>query len=299
MTFYNDNEPFVCGWLENLIKVGEISDGTVSRAGIESLSKNDLSGFDRVHLFAGIGGWDYALRLAGWPIDRPVWTGSCPCQPFSVAGRGKGTADKRHLWPEMRRLIDECRPPTIFGEQVASAAGRRWLSGVFTDLEGMGYAVAGADLCAAGRLAPHIRQRLWWVADAQCNSGRQGWLADQPRESTSTAGTGTSIELGRCSDVGRLGNPNDPRPQGRSLNAGEHADQQLTWRPSKLGWANHEWLPCLDGKKRRTQPGLFPLAHGVSGRVGKLRAYGNSIVPQVAATFIRAFLEAGSGLNCS
>ncbi len=106
------------------------------------------------------------------PEDRLVWTGSCPCQPFSCAGKQKGTQDERHLWPEFRRLITECHPPIIFGEQVASKLGREWLAGVRADLEALGYAVGAADLCAAGATAPHLRQRLYWVADA--NGGQRG-----------------------------------------------------------------------------------------------------------------------------
>jgi DNA (cytosine-5)-methyltransferase 1 len=66
-----------------------------------------LRGFTQCHFFAGIGVWSYALRLAGWPDDRPVWTGSCPCQPFSAAGKGAGFADERHLWPAWHHLIRE------------------------------------------------------------------------------------------------------------------------------------------------------------------------------------------------
>src|SRR5690606_40978082 len=63
-------------------------------------------------------------------------------------------------------IFDQCRPPIIFGEQVASKDGRLWLTGVRSDLEALGYAVGAADLCAAGVGAPHIRQRLYWLADA-------------------------------------------------------------------------------------------------------------------------------------
>jgi DNA (cytosine-5)-methyltransferase 1 len=167
MDYYNDNEPFVGEWLENLILCGHIPDGTVDRRPIQEVTKDDLDA-RRVHFFAGIGGWAEALRLACWPEDREVWTGSCPCQPFSSAGKQKGVNDERHLWPELRRLIAECKPATIFGEQVASKAGREWLSVVRTDLEALGYAVGAADLCAAGVGRPHIRQRLYWVANALC-----------------------------------------------------------------------------------------------------------------------------------
>lgn len=148
---------------------GLITPGKIDDRSIVDVSPDDVTGYERVHWFAGLGGWDYALTLAGWRGE--VWTGSCPCQPFSVAGRNLGTADPRHLWPEWRRLIAEFHPPVVFGEQVASAAGRTWLSGVRTDLEALAYAVGGADLCAASVNAPHIRQRLWFVADSKRNGG--------------------------------------------------------------------------------------------------------------------------------
>src|SRR5262249_32123158 len=134
------------------------------------------------HFFAGIGGWPCALRLAGWPDERPVWTGSCPCQPFSAAGERAGADDPRHLWPVWRALIPASQPATIFGEQVASHLGRDWLAAVRTDLEAMGYAVGAADLCAAGVGAPHIRQRLFWVADSQSGKRRLSVQQRQPRE---------------------------------------------------------------------------------------------------------------------
>jgi site-specific DNA-cytosine methylase len=86
------------------------------------------------------------------------------CQPFSAAGRHKGTKDERHLWPEFYRLIKECNPPLVFGEQVASKDGRLWLGNVRKDLIGIGYEFGAADLCAAAVGAPHIRQRLYFAA---------------------------------------------------------------------------------------------------------------------------------------
>ena len=165
-SYYNENDRFAAAWLRELIADGLIAQGEVDERSILDVRPADLAGFDQCHFFAGIGGWSYALRLAGWPDDRPVWTGSCPCQPLSSAGKQKGHADERHIWPAFYELIAECRPSTVFGEQVASKDGREWLAGVRADLEDSRYAVGAADLCAAGVGAPHIRQRLFWVADA-------------------------------------------------------------------------------------------------------------------------------------
>ena len=165
MNYYNDNDPYCCRWLENLIEAGELPDGYVDNRSIKDVTHGDIEGFTQCHFFAGIGGWPLALRIAGWSEDRAVWTGSCPCQPYSAAGKRKGNEDERNLWPEFLRLIAYGTPPVAFGEQVASKDGRRWLAGVRSDLEILGYGVGAADLCAAGVGAPHIRQRLWWVAE--------------------------------------------------------------------------------------------------------------------------------------
>lgn len=164
--YYNEIDPFAAAWLRELIKAGHIAPGEVDTRSIEDVVPSDLAGFRQCHFFAGIGVWSHALRCAGWPDDRPVWTGSCPCQPFSAAGKRKGTADERHLWPAFFHLIGQCRPVTIFGEQVASRDGLAWLDLVSSDLEGAGYACGAVDTCAAGFGAPHIRQRLYWVAYA-------------------------------------------------------------------------------------------------------------------------------------
>lgn len=166
MNYYNDNDPKACAWLRELIAQGHLPPGTVDERSILEIKPDELTGFDQCHFFAGIGGWPLALRWAGLEGVAGIWTGSCPCQPLSCAGKRQGHADERHLWPAFHALIAERRPATVFGEQVASKDGREWFAGVRLDLEGLGYACGVADLCAAGVGAPHRRQRLFWVADS-------------------------------------------------------------------------------------------------------------------------------------
>ena len=467
--FYNENDPYPAAWLRALIAAGLVMRGTVDERSVAELRPADLAGARRAHFFAGIAGWDLALRLAGWPDGREVWTGSCPCQPFSGAGRRRGFADDRHLWPVWFRLIDACRPAVVLGEQVASPDGLRWLDAVCADLEAAGYACRAADLCAAGVGAPHIRQRLWWVGqrldyspgprcqssgegaeseardqarlrrpecgcagggvadtglsrgqrrpDKQRSSGaiqgkRDEEAADDQRSSTACgladsgrfgpkepeqpaagreqcgtacrmvntqgqrrhreqdpseqagrpgpegpggtgrvadsngldddrAGYGSGCNSGQWDEkegvsgiknVCRMGHAHNaglqergcgpdqqPDPEGRQdaeRPAGlpgnpwsdsfplqlrkceshtESADSMSGLREISIRhrypWSDSIWLPCADGKARRVKPGIEPLAHGIPNRVGALRGAGNAIVPQVAARFIRAFMD--------
>ena len=151
--YYNELDKFAATWLRRLVAAGHLPDGEVDERDIRQVAAEDLRGFTQCHFFAGIGGWAYALERAGWG-DRPVWTGSCPCQPFSAAGKRKAGDDERHLWPAWFRLIRECRPERVFGEQVAGAAGLGWLDLVSTDLEAEGYAVGAAVLGAHSVGAP-------------------------------------------------------------------------------------------------------------------------------------------------
>ncbi len=160
MIYVNENDRHAVHWLHSL----PMRFDKIDSRSIKDVQPDDLAGFNECHFFTGIAGWPLALEMAGWPVGTSIWTGSCPCQPFSSAGKRKGTDDDRHLWPEFLRLITQCLPTTIFGEQVASKAGRAWFAAVRADLEALGYSVGCADLCAASVGAPHIRQRLFWVA---------------------------------------------------------------------------------------------------------------------------------------
>ena len=286
--YYNEYDLFAAEWLRNLIKKGLIANGEVDTRSIVDVRPDDVRGFAQVHFFAGIGGWSYAARLAGWPDDKPLWTGSCPCQPFSVAGTQKAQEDERHLWPVFFNLIKACRPDVVMGEQVAAAVGKSWLDGVFTDLEGIGYATGATVVPACAVNAPHRRDRLWFVADA--NSDRQ-WPGDkheQPTRDTTGQRTGTS---------GSLVNVANAIIEGREgrLPRGQDQERQTVERHigcnSPTHWSGADWIQGADGKLRRFEPSIRLLAHGVPARVGKLRAYGNAIVPQVAAEVIRSFLD--------
>lgn len=375
--YYNENDPYPAQWLRNLIDAGLLPAGDVDDRDVRDVQAHELRGYDQHHFFAGVGGWPLALALAGWPPGRPVWSGSCPCQPFSTAGKRTGTDDVRHLWPEFRRLISECAPAVVFGEQVAGRLGREWLAGVQADLEARGYAVGRANLPAASVGAPHQRHRLWWVAYSASDGREQGAEDVRSRQPLAADGRGMGDADGagpctgnestavarhrgpaladgsRLADTGcerderrRVGGElreapgaaeeeGDQRQRSREATHDRGADDRMadadgprrrprratkerspsrrgneggadrlgdaavegrqvgagTWSPGAAGgspWETAVTTGCADGRVRRVEPGICPLAHGVPGRVGRLRAYGNAIVPQVAVEFIKA-----------
>ncbi len=422
--YYNEIDPYAAAWLRNLIRDGHIADGVVDERSISDVKPEELYEFTQCHFFAGIGVWSRALRQSGWEDDRPVWTGSCPCQPFSGAGTRKGMADERHLWPHWFHLIEECRPSTVFGEQVASKDGLGWIDLVQADMEGADYALGAFDLCSASFGAPHIRQRLWFVADTD-NPRSQGWISggsdtqrkDQhghvgrggttdgmgdtdhsgsqgssqtrigegvEQSGSQLAGARTDVGVadtdqfdgrsnkksqqpkgrtrgksfglnsgsigvdnaisdgrheGRFGDHGRndgeqsdpvgedvgMGNaqhdgqstsseqggndqdaPDDEKEQivsvqsegasisrdDRSGDGGEGGgDTETRANETNGAWADADWLLCRDGKWRPVRPESFPLAHGATARVGRLRAYGNAITAQVAQGLIESYME--------
>ena len=172
---YHDFDELKCETVREAIKARAITDGEVVCGDIKQLTADDVRGFRRVHFFCGGGFWDLALNLAGWG-DEPVWTGSCPCPSFSCAGKGGGFDDPRHLWPDWFRLIGECRPAAVFGEQADDAVGYGWLDLVQTDLEAQAYAVGKVVLGAHSVGAPHIRQRLYFCAD----TAERRWIGRRP-----------------------------------------------------------------------------------------------------------------------
>ena len=486
--YYNDNDRSAVRWLRQLIDDGHLPEGHVDDRDITEITPADLTGYTSHHFFAGIGGWAHALDLADWSRNRPVWTASLPCQPFSDAGDKQGDADDRHLWPTFRRLVAVVLPETIMGEQVASRMGRDWmgnvrfdlehivywrawnqtlrqvqvaetfdrvseilgevfgrietaasttrvkqtvpqvepttstapeptglqslihrsglsetpgqpagvspdtnhgdgwaaaeqhpwtqkrgqcadaqnrtarwvsvlehqrglftdeygtgelggdgvqqdcrrifgeehlneqrifteglrvliaashrrlvLAGVRVDLEPLGYACGASDLPAAGVGAPHVRQRLWWVAHTDRTRREDSSQGQEPV----LGGGGTSSSRVPANNRRPRRHRTDDADVGVVDTDSEHSEggtgsRQQNQTQSGMpglerpvgGWDTYDWIACADGKTRRIEPGLSPLADGIPNRVVQLRGYGNSIVPQVAAVFIAAADEA-------
>ena len=209
--WYNENDAYAAGWLRNLISERLIADGDVDTRSIVDVRSADLAGFDQCHFFAGIGGWSLALRRAGWPDARSVWTGSCPCQPFSLRGKQAGYADPRHLWPTWARLIGERRPAMIFGEQLATAP--RWLRLVRGDLEALGYAVGSLPIEAACAGAEQLRDRYWFVGvlvngiepRLEGHAGHVDQAREEPQAARSAAAAGFQFGSGAVADGAGIG----------------------------------------------------------------------------------------------
>lgn len=322
--YYNEHDPKAAAWLRELIKRDLIAPGEVDERSIEDIRPTELAGFAQCHFFAGVGVWSYSLRQAGWPDSLSVWTGSCPCQPFSAAGKGEGFADERHLWPAWFHLISQCRPSTIFGEQVASKDGFAWLDLVYSDLEALDYAFGPTVLPAAGFGAPHGRHRIFFVADSARRGFGEFGNAAQPRsgghadsgfvsgavghsesdnrrrgECGEEAGTrATGIGRRRPTSTSAVGGMADTeRNGGRSDKPERETEERIVngrLGPTNGFWRDAEWLYCRDEKYRATKPGIAPLVTGAPARVVRLRGYGNAINAIVAQEFVEAYLTTRS-----
>jgi DNA (cytosine-5)-methyltransferase 1 len=331
LAFYNEIDPKAAHILRQMIADGVIAPGVVDTRSIKELTANDIAGFTQVHLFAGGGLWSVAARLAGWPDDRHLWTASCPCQPFSQAGQGRGVDDPRHLWPDVARLVDECgrarrRPPVLVGEQVAGKAGYHWFDGVRSDLAQQGYGARVVDIPACAVDAPHIRQRLYWVALDMADAhgrGRDGRPEAPERSQIGRAAPKRADDVEPAARVGwregraehefrcgraaasgadasgvTLGDAFLPRLEGQPRHGGRTGGWSVTVRPASppdgrngTYWSDAEWIICHDGKARRAQPGLQLLVDGIPGRVDLWRVGGNAIVPELAAEVLRALMD--------
>jgi len=283
--YYNELDKGAAAWLRELIKAGHIAPGDVDERSIEDVEPQDLRGYGQVHLFSGIGVWSAAFRLAGIPDDRPFWSASCPCQDFSVAGKGQGMEGERDLWDDTFRLIRECHPDAVFGEQVGNAVGFGWLDRLGCDLESEAYAVGQAVLGAHSVGADHRRQRLYWVANS-----RRG----QREQRSGAQGDGVSGLADHGDERGGMADLFSER--GRSGNGERQHAEDAESRCFDL-WHPRKWHHCRDGKQRRipTEPGLFPLV--TTGdhkgyRVAALRGAGNAICLGTAAAFIEASMQA-------
>lgn len=331
MHLYNDFDKQAVAWITELIQRGEIPEGVVDGRSITDITAADLVGFRQCHFFAGIAGWPLAFKLAGVPQSFPAWSGSPPCQPYSIANpNAKGNADARNLAPAFKRLVGECRPPVVFGEQVKKAIEWGWLDDLFVYLEGQGYACAAAVLPACVVGTYHQRDRILFgavrLADAesvgaiwaQCRgAGGANGEASPDRSHVDvvrgSGGAGGSLSYGTLADrygsgwEGRIPGGQDPKRQVVNRRTGCGGTASDACSPDVI-WENPDWLGCKDGKYRAVEPGTFPLADGIpegvvrssiisldehpqAAKAMRIKGYGNAIVPQLGAAFITQFLE--------
>ena len=261
-------------------------------------------------LFAGIGGLDLGLERAGmvckWQVEidpfcqkvlakhwpdvaryedvrdvgghnlEPVdlICGGFPCQPHSVAGKRRGAADDRNLWPEYLRIVTELRPRWVLGENVPGIISNAYIDTVLADLEAQGYACGTFGIPAVAFDAPHRRQRIWIVANA-ISGGR--------RESGQRGGVGRiqewtpNLSMSAAeSDTRALAYAYDKRLEGQE-------PARRYGRESRL-LAECSWWA--------TEPDVGRVADGVPDRVDRLRSLGNAVVPQVAEWIGRRIVEA-------
>ena len=317
-------------------------------------------------------------RLEADGIESPdIITGGFPCQPFSVAGKQKGTSDDRHLWPEMFRIIKEFTPRWVVGENVKGITNIQdgmVFETVCTDLEGAGYEVRTFNIPAAGVGAPHRRERIWIVANRkesmvntddvrleQHNTAKEetSWwrtsttfeptsdvvntisndegrkisrsyeeerrIQEEHRQDDSTSRKSSRTSSVRQTNDGHedLENSRRTLQQGTELgeknedeiregNANQHqrsgspSESDVANANTRLGNGENEEIQAR-GKasnfsSSRTgtngqswwlvEPNVGRVAHGISGRVHRLKALGNSIVPQIAQEIGRAIIEA-------
>ena len=302
--YYNEFDKKKAAWLRQLIEEGAVADGIVDERSVTDIDPDDLRGFVQCHFFAGIGLWSLCLRRAGWPDDRPVWTGSCPCGPFSKAGLRQGFEDPRHLWPAWFRLVRKRRPVVLFGEQSDEALA--WLDLVSSDLEGAGYAIGSTVLPAAGFGGAHERHRIGFVADAD---NAEWWSERAPWHD------GFWPKAGRVEGYGHLGNGGAGRGLADAYASGriglEERDQFQAIRVSAsprgdddgrrpvCGLEPADWLYCRDKRWRPVEPGSFPLVDESPARMVRLRGYGDAIDVEAFTNLIGAYMDAAPSVRAA
>ena len=355
--YYNDNDKYVAQWIRNLIDRGAIPKGYVDERSIKEIEPKDVEQYTQCHFFAGVAGWPEAFRLAGLSPKRSVWSGSPPCPSFSPAGNRKGFDDPRHLFPEWFRLIRECKPPIIFGEQTYSSDAILWLDLVSSELESEGYAIGKTVYGPHCIGSPHIRNRIWFTAVRveNCDGARfcrsheelsekygggedvfversgdfdpVRWMADGSgeiyfkrtgREMGGTQGEGGGSGVGDSASSGA--NAGTTLDTDGLFSQGDEPGDGVEGEIERFGdiiaaardaWGGVVWIRDAKGKARCFKPGIYPLAYGIPrslGRVcaknkkgeemvvipprsGMIKGYGNAIVWQVAASFIKTTME--------
>jgi len=257
------------------------------------------------------------VKAEDLPTRPDVICGGFPCQPFSQAGRQQAQDDPRHLWPEMFRLIRECRPTWIVGENVVGLI-RLGLDEVLTDLENEGYATRTFNIPACSVGAPHLRQRLWIVAHSDSESGPDGsfdgnagqrqlgfeFVADTNsrgrssilnRRSSNKKNKGGKKYIKQSSSVAHVADSKSKRHGGRGGKERGIKQGVVLSKKSKGRTVGREAEGCGESYRAEqwweVEPSVGRLVDGLPNRIPQLRALGNSIIPQIAEKIGQAIKE--------
>ena len=319
LVYYNDNDNYCCDVIEKNIENGNLYKGYVDRRDIRDVKGEDLKDYGQIHLFAGIGGFPLGFKWAGLPASTSIITGGFPCQPHSVAGKRRGAADDRNLWPEFLRIIKELRPTWIIGENVPGIVSL-YLDTVLSDLEGEAYFCWPFNIPACAFDAPHRRERIWIVAHAESDirgtprdyrsksSARGDTLLahtegkqDRGLQFTGLApNTGTGGE-----DVAYTNQESEsrlPKREGTQDTISGNTGKAICYATVKglQDWINKEmgggaeWNTFPQPQRSdwwTVEPDVGRVAHGVPSRVDRLRSLGNAVVPQVVEFIGRRIME--------
>jgi len=271
-----------------------------------------------VDLFTGIGGFALAAKWAGFrtvvmceinddlrgflenewrvPVIRDVrefpaedyrgadlLTAGVPCQPASVAGKRRGAADDRWLWPQSIDIIERARPRWCLLENPVGIV-TMGLDGIIAQVENLGYTVGTLEIPACAVEAPQERMRVWLVAN-RSDSGLEG--ADTTRPVSAMRRVAEHDGSGTVADGNNV--------NGGTGTGGQDGPQTCYGHV----WRDSEWIGCADGCWRRTKPGVAGLVYGISAKLRRAatEAFGNAIVPAVAYEIIRAIMMMGAVKN--
>jgi DNA (cytosine-5)-methyltransferase 1 len=278
--------------------IGGFSLGLEATGGFETVAFCDIDQYPRqvlqkhwphVKQYEDIKELNYERLKADGLLPIDIITGGYPCQPFSVAGRKKGEDDPRHLWPEYFRLVKECRPTWVIGENVSGHI-KLGLDTVITDLESEDYAVRPFSISASSIGANHQRERVWIVANSRRPRGPWSELREE-NENETRKENAHQFERSSSTLKSNVANPSSSRRE-TGLSEERYREERNTEEFNNdsdrhRGWQReNNWA---------VEPDVGRVAYGIPKRVDRLKSLGNSLVPQIPYYIGKTILEVMNG----